>query len=68
MGTAAELHGEAAHIDNPDHLAILFAEQGGSSQLLGLLDGHLPGDNGIALQDGILNNGIDLVQLLLSPK
>ena len=64
MGTTAELHGVAAHVDHPYHIAVLFAEQGGGPQLLGFLNGHLPGHNGVALQDGVLNNGIDLVQFL----
>ena len=64
MGAAAELHGVAAHVDHTDHIAVLLAEQGSCPQLLGLLNGHLPGDNGVALQDGILDDGIDLGQLL----
>ena len=62
--TAAELHGEVAHLHHADHIAILLAEHGHSTLLLGLLDGQDLRDHGIAFQNGVVYQTVDLAELL----
>ena len=64
MGTTAELHGEVAHLNDANHITVLFAEHCNSALLLGLLNGQHFGDNAVAFQNGIVDDGIDLSQLL----
>ena len=65
MGAAAELHGvAAAHIHHTDGVAILLAEQGDGALLLGLFNGQLLGDDVIALQNGLVDDGVHLAKLL----
>ena len=63
MGTAAELNGVAAHVDNADGIAVLLAEECSGSQLSGFLDGHFFRHDVVALQNGVLNDLIDLGKL-----
>ena len=64
MGAAAELHGDIAHLHHADHLAVLLAEGGDGALLLGLLNGQDLGDDGIALQDGLVDEAADLSELV----
>ena len=64
VGAAAKLHGEVAHLHHPDGVAVLLAEHGHSALGLGLVNGQLLGDHGIALQDGVVHQPVDLRQLL----
>ena len=41
MGAAAEFQRRIAHFDDPDNIAVLFAEQRRRAQLLCLVDGQL---------------------------
>ena len=64
MGAAAQLDGFIIGIDHPDSIAVLFAKEGHSAHLLGLLNGHLGGGDGIGFQDELIDAGLHLGQLL----
>ena len=65
VGAAAELHGVAlTHVHHPDHVAVLLAKESNGPFLLGLLNGQFLGDHVVALQNGLVDHGTDLGQLL----
>ena len=64
MGAAAQLDGLIIGIDDPDGIAVFFAEQRHGAQLFGLLDGHLGGGDGVRLQNQLVDTGLHLFQLL----
>ena len=65
MGAAAQLDGFIIGIDHPDGIAVLFAKEGHSAHLLGFLDGHFGGGDGVRLQDQLVDTGFHLFQQLL---
>ena len=64
MGAAAQLHGELAHLHHADGLTVLLTEHGHSTLLLGFLNRKHLGDNRIPLQNGIIDQPLDLMDLL----
>ncbi|CAN3971241.1 RNA 2',3'-cyclic phosphodiesterase, partial [Dysosmobacter welbionis] len=62
MGAAAELHGEVAHLHHADDIAVLLTEHGHGALLFGLLDGQHLRRYGVALQDGVVHQLVDLSQ------
>ena len=64
VGAAAELHGEVAHLHHAHHIAVLLAEHGHSALLLGLLNGEHLGDDGVAVENSVVDQLVHLGQLL----
>ena len=64
VGTAAELHGEVAHLHHADGLAVLLTEHSHCALFLSLLNGQHLRYHGTALQNGIIDHPLHLAQLL----
>ena len=64
MGAAAELHTVAAHVHHAHDIAVFFSKEGGGAGLAGLVDGHFLCLNGQALQNGLVDRVLHLLQLL----
>ena len=64
MGAAAELHGELAHLHDPHRLAVLLAEDRHRAFGLRLFQRQDLRHHGEAGEDGVVDQGADLRQLL----
>ena len=64
MGAAAELDGHIAHLHHPDGVAVFFTEHSHGALFLGLLNGQHLRHHGIALQDGVVDQLLHLMQLV----
>ena len=64
MGAAAQLDGLVIGIDDANRIAVLFAEKRHCAHLLGFLDRHFGGGDGVRLQNQLVDARLYLFQLL----
>ena len=65
MRTAAEFHGDVAHLHHADGIAVLLAEQSRCAQLLGLFNGQHQCFHGFAGKRALLKQCVDLCHFLI---